>query len=54
MNITTLPNAVAANVSSPIITQAQQRFREVNTMLLPEGPFYPYTEDLTPLPGHRR
>ena len=52
-NTTTLPGAVAANMASPIMTQEQQRFWEVNTMLA-EGLSSPYAEDMTPLPGHPR
>lgn len=52
-NTITLPDAVAVNETSSIRTGAQQRFWEVNTMF-PDGPSYPYAEDLTPLPGHPR
>ncbi len=46
--------AVAADVAPLAMTSSQRRFLEVNTVMMPETPSYPYAEDLTPLPGHRR
>jgi hypothetical protein len=49
VNTTWLPNVAA----SPVMPSGERRFLEVNTVL-PVGPSYPYAEDVTPLPGHRR
>ncbi len=48
-------SAVAADVAPSAMSSSQRRLLEVNTTMMPgEGPSYPYAEELTPLPGHRR
>lgn len=54
VNTTWLPNATAEEASSSTMPGGARRFLEVNTVLLPVGPSYPYAEDVTPLPGHPR
>ncbi len=54
VNTSWLPGAVAAELAPSVMSSSRRRFLEVNTVMLPEGPSYPYAEDLTPLPGRRR
>ncbi|MDQ6833638.1 MAG: hypothetical protein M3008_09575 [Chloroflexota bacterium] len=54
VNTTWMPDSAATDVALSAMTSSQQRFLEVNTVMLPAVPSYPYAEDLTPLPGHRR